>query len=136
MWQVIYATNFCCYCGVFQRDIKLENLLMNPCLLEIKLIDFGCGELMSDSAYKSFSCTRPYMPPEYYDRGFYHAKSATVGVLLFVMLHGRFPQAINLSNDRSVFAVSQECIHFFCRLVCRVIQSTGFFWSRWLIVTG
>lgn len=57
--------------------------------------------------------TRPYMPPEYYDRGFYHAKPATVfslGVLLFVMLHGRFPQAIDLyflSNDQSVFAVSQ-----------------------------
>ncbi|KAL0164395.1 hypothetical protein M9458_040148, partial [Cirrhinus mrigala] len=30
MWQTIYAANFCCYRGVFHRDIKLQNVLVNP----------------------------------------------------------------------------------------------------------
>lgn len=59
MWQIIYAANFCCYRGVFHRDIKLENVLVNPTTLEIKLIDFGCGDLMKDSGY-SACCGKYY----------------------------------------------------------------------------
>ncbi|XP_042633577.1 uncharacterized protein LOC109071917 [Cyprinus carpio] len=118
MWQIIYAANFCCNRGIFHRDIKLANLIVNPTTLEIKLIDFGCGDLMKDSGYSTYSGTKPYFPPEYHDRGRYHAKPATVfslGVLLFGMLHGRFPTAKDLhclGNNRSVFAVSKECILF------------------------
>uniref|UniRef100_A0A8C1DGJ5 non-specific serine/threonine protein kinase n=2 Tax=Cyprinus carpio TaxID=7962 RepID=A0A8C1DGJ5_CYPCA len=118
MWQVIYAANYCCYRGVFHRDIKLENVLVNPTTLEIKLIDFGCGDLVKDSGYSACCGTKPYFPPEYHDRGRYHAKPATVyslGVLLFAMLHGRFPTARDLhclGSNKSVFALSQECIHF------------------------
>uniref|UniRef100_A0A672MJG2 Serine/threonine-protein kinase n=1 Tax=Sinocyclocheilus grahami TaxID=75366 RepID=A0A672MJG2_SINGR len=120
MWQVIYAANFCCYRGVFHRDIKLENVLVNPTTLEIKLIDFGCGDLVKDSGYSTHLVysTKPYFSPEYHDRGRYHAKPATVyslGVLLFAMLHGRFPKARDLyclGINQSVFAVSHECIRF------------------------
>uniref|UniRef100_A0A8C1XM31 non-specific serine/threonine protein kinase n=1 Tax=Cyprinus carpio TaxID=7962 RepID=A0A8C1XM31_CYPCA len=118
MWQIIYAANFCCNRGIFHRDIKLANLIVNPTTLEIKLIDFGCGDLIKDSGYSTYSGTKPYFPPEYHDRGRYHAKPATVfslGVLLFGMLHGRFPTAKDLhclGNNRSVFAVSKECILF------------------------
>ncbi|XP_043099099.1 casein kinase II subunit alpha-1-like [Puntigrus tetrazona] len=55
MWQVLQAANICCERGVFHRDIKLENLLVNPDTLEVKLIDFGCGELMKDTDYVTFS---------------------------------------------------------------------------------
>lgn len=54
MQQVNYAANVCCYRGVFHRDIKLENLLVNPSTLEVKLIDFSCADLMKDSAYESY----------------------------------------------------------------------------------
>jgi len=42
-----------------------------------------------------FLGTRRYCPPEFHTRGKYHAKPATVwslGVLLFVMLFGRYPE--------------------------------------------
>ncbi|XP_026113204.1 serine/threonine-protein kinase pim-1-like [Carassius auratus] len=48
MSQVIHASKICCERGVFHRDIKLENLIVNPDTLEVKLIDFGCGTLMKD----------------------------------------------------------------------------------------
>ncbi len=41
--------------GIFYRDIKLENLLVNPDTWEVKLINFGCGTLMKDSANMAFN---------------------------------------------------------------------------------
>lgn len=54
MWQVTHVANVCCVRGVLHRDIKMENLLINPETLEIKLIDFGCGDLLKESAYDRF----------------------------------------------------------------------------------
>lgn len=55
MGQTIQAAQVCCARGVFHRDIKLENLLINPRTLRVKLIDFGCGDLLKDSAYHQYS---------------------------------------------------------------------------------
>lgn len=54
MWQAIHAARVCFDRGVFHRDIKLENLLVNPDTLEVKLIDFGCGSTVKRSGYKVF----------------------------------------------------------------------------------
>ncbi|XP_056320490.1 serine/threonine-protein kinase pim-2-like [Danio aesculapii] len=124
MGQAVYAANVCCYRGVFHRDIKLQNLLVNPITLEVKLIDFGCGDFMMESAYSTFSGTEAYIPPEFYERGCYQAIPATVyslGVLLFTMLHGDFPSAYDLyylEHDWSKFTLSQEC----CDLMWACLQ--------------
>ncbi|KAL1271503.1 hypothetical protein QQF64_030519 [Cirrhinus molitorella] len=121
MRQVIEAAKICCERGVFHRDIKLENLLVNPDTLEVKLIDFGCGTLMKDSAYMSFSGTEMFCPPEFYAEGRYHAKPATVwslGILLFAVLCGYYPD----DKDRDVMSkkewskpeLSQECYNMVC----------------------
>ncbi|KAF4100239.1 hypothetical protein G5714_018435 [Onychostoma macrolepis] len=118
MAQATMAAHICCQRGVFHRDIKLENLLMNPETLEVKLIDFGCGDLLKDSGYKSFYGTRKYFPPEYYVRRKYHGRPATVwslGVLLFIMVCGRYPQPRDLHtiehNIWSEPGLSNDCCH-------------------------
>ncbi|MGL4897407.1 MAG: protein kinase domain-containing protein [Cetobacterium sp.] len=55
MRQVIQAAIHCSDRKVLHRDIKPENLLINPETLQVKLIDFGCGDLLKDSAYTSFA---------------------------------------------------------------------------------
>ncbi|XDV19836.1 hypothetical protein PO909_025239, partial [Leuciscus waleckii] len=95
--------------GVLHRDIKMQNLLVNTETLEVKLIDFGCGDLLKRSAYKTYSGTARYCPPEYLEKGKYFAKQATVwslGVLLFAMITGHFP------NSRDITSFCTECCHF------------------------
>ncbi|KAL1248948.1 hypothetical protein QQF64_022266 [Cirrhinus molitorella] len=94
MQQAIEAAVVCCSRGVFHRDIKMANLLVNTETMEVKLIDFGVGDLLKSSPYIIFSGTANYCPPEYFAKGEYHGKEATVwslGVLLFTMMANRYP---------------------------------------------
>ncbi|XP_060716651.1 serine/threonine-protein kinase pim-2-like [Tachysurus vachellii] len=65
MQQVIQAARHCRARGVFHRDIKEENILINPHNLEVKLIDFGCGDLHKDTPYTEYAGTPIYFPPEW-----------------------------------------------------------------------
>ncbi|XDV53845.1 hypothetical protein PO909_022255, partial [Leuciscus waleckii] len=101
MQQATLAAQTCCQRGVLHRDIKLENLLINPDTLEVKLIDFGCGEILNNEGYTSFSGTPEYCPPEYHTNGEYHGEPATVwslGILLFTLLCGTFPESEDLEK--------------------------------------
>ncbi|ROL45579.1 Serine/threonine-protein kinase pim-1 [Anabarilius grahami] len=101
MTQASMAAHMCCSRGVFHRDIKLENLLINTDTLEVKLIDFGCGDFLQESRYERFCGTREYFPPEYFTEGKYHGKPSTVwslGVLLFLLVCGRFPKHRDLQR--------------------------------------
>lgn len=55
MRQVVQAARHCCERGVFHRDIKAGNLLFNPETLQVKLIDFGCGDLLMDKPYETYA---------------------------------------------------------------------------------
>ncbi|KAL0181694.1 hypothetical protein M9458_024100, partial [Cirrhinus mrigala] len=55
MRQAVCAAQTCCQRGVLHRDIKMENILINPETLEVKLIDFGCGDFLNDTSYTSFA---------------------------------------------------------------------------------
>ncbi|XP_026057578.1 serine/threonine-protein kinase pim-1-like [Carassius auratus] len=94
MWQTAHAANVCRLRGVFHRDVKLDNLLINRETSEVKLIDFGCGDILRRTPYRSYSGTAVYSPPEYHSRGKYYGGPATVwslGIVMFAMLCGRFP---------------------------------------------
>ncbi|XP_050967261.1 serine/threonine-protein kinase pim-2 [Labeo rohita] len=99
MWQATNAAHMCCLRRVLHRDIKLENLLINRETSEVKLIDFGCGDILRMSPYRSYHGTAAYSPPEYYSRGEYCGWPATVwslGILMFAMLCGHFPSDFDL----------------------------------------
>lgn len=55
MRQVVEAANSCCSRGVFHRDIKEENILVNTDTLDVTLIDFGCRDLLYETAYHTFT---------------------------------------------------------------------------------
>ncbi|KAK2885856.1 hypothetical protein Q8A67_016693 [Cirrhinus molitorella] len=92
--QLISALKHCESRGVLHRDVKPENLLISTESHDIKVLDFGCGDLLKDSAYKYFAGTLEYAPPEWFQQHRYHAGPATVwsvGVTLYNILCGCFP---------------------------------------------
>ncbi|KAI7807776.1 putative serine/threonine-protein kinase pim-3 [Triplophysa rosa] len=122
MWQASKAAYVCCERGVFHRDIKPTNLLIKTDTLDVKLIDFGCGDIFKKSAYKKYKGTWDYRCPESFDNFKYHAEPATVwslGVTLFAMVCGAFPRHHTLcemkKNQWSRNGLSQE--------LCSLIQS-------------
>ncbi|KAF7704243.1 hypothetical protein HF521_021315 [Silurus meridionalis] len=87
--QIVLAACHCRNRGVFHRDIKAENVLLNPLTLQVKLIDFGLGVLHKDTTYTEHAGTDIYIPPECYVDKEYEAEPFTVwglGVLSYILL--------------------------------------------------
>jgi len=82
-------------CGVFHRDLKDENILINPANLKIRVIDFGCAtEFDPNKTYETVSGTPEFFSPEVYTRRKYKAEKLTtwsLGILLYVLLFGDLP---------------------------------------------
>ncbi|XP_073783441.1 uncharacterized protein [Danio rerio] len=117
MKQAVFAAQTCCQRKVLHRDIKLENLLINPDTLEVKLIDFGCGEILQNEAYTAYCGTEEFCPPEFQMTGKYHGEPATVwslGLVLFVMLFWKFPtlRELNRIMTKDIEGLSEECCDF------------------------
>lgn len=55
MYQAVLATKHCADHGVVHRDIKLNNILINRKTHKLKLIDFGCGDLLHERGYLSWN---------------------------------------------------------------------------------
>ncbi|KAG9268236.1 serine/threonine-protein kinase pim-2-like [Astyanax mexicanus] len=124
MLQVVRTAIECQKRGIIHRDIKLDNILINMETLQIKLIDFGCGDLIKRFGYDYYEGTFEYCPPEYFLKGRYCAIPATVwslGVLMFEMVCGFLP----FKEEADIIGYHRRCdLHFkdglsdeFCDLV-------------------
>ncbi|XP_076866831.1 serine/threonine-protein kinase pim-1-like isoform X1 [Brachyhypopomus gauderio] len=101
MRQVVQAVLHCRDRGVLHRDVKEENLLVNTDTLDVKLIDFGCGDLLQTGPYSQFAGTKIYCPPEWLADGMYEGRPATIwslGVLLYSIICGYVP----FENDSDI----------------------------------
>lgn len=94
--QLIIALDYCHKIGVVNRDIKLENTLLdNSKRPLVKMCDFGYSKHAKDSLPKSKVGTPGYTAPEVIsNKKHYDGVMADVwssGVMLYVMLFGQYP---------------------------------------------
>ncbi|KAH6816374.1 CBL-interacting protein kinase 7 [Perilla frutescens var. hirtella] len=102
--QVVSALRFCHQNGVFHRDIKPQNLLLDHNGV-LKITDFGLSALSEhkiDGLIRTACGTPAYTAPEVVSRKGYNGETAdawSCGVLLYVFLVGSLPfDDSNLSN--------------------------------------
>ncbi|XP_048022111.1 serine/threonine-protein kinase pim-2-like [Megalobrama amblycephala] len=95
MRQAVLAAQHCIEHDVFHNDIHADNFLLKH-TLEIKLIDFGCGQLFSSDGYESdvYVGKQDHCPPEVFTDPRFHAVPANVwalGVMLYKMVNACRP---------------------------------------------
>nr|XP_021327245.1 serine/threonine-protein kinase pim-2 isoform X2 [Danio rerio] len=119
MFQTTTAAHACCKRNVFHRDIKPDNLLFSPITFEVKLIDFGCGELLNEGFYSEYWGTLKYCPPEFRKTGIYYGEPATVwslGILQYFLMFRKYPENRQLLKLKSgyfqKYGWSKECSDF------------------------
>ncbi|XP_041804835.1 serine/threonine-protein kinase pim-1-like [Chelmon rostratus] len=79
--------------GVFHRDIKLQNVLvqLDSDVPRVRIIDFGCSSFSTEDTYTSICGTRVYFPPEWFNYQAHWARPTTVyqlGALFYSLLRG------------------------------------------------
>ncbi|XP_043092069.1 serine/threonine-protein kinase pim-1-like, partial [Puntigrus tetrazona] len=88
MYQAVLGAKHCLDRGVFHRDIKLNNFLINTTTNRVQLIDFGCSDLVKSTGYLG-GFIGGVCPPEYYNDLRYKAEPTTVwslGVMMYTMM--------------------------------------------------
>ncbi|TVU37154.1 hypothetical protein EJB05_10454 [Eragrostis curvula] len=95
--QLINAVDYCHSRGVYHRDLKLENLLLDIAGT-LKISDFGLSaiseQLKADGLLHTTCGTPNYVAPEVIDDKGYNGATADLwscGVILFVLLAGYLP---------------------------------------------
>ncbi|DBA86304.1 TPA: hypothetical protein ACH3X2_005543 [Trebouxia sp. C0005] len=135
--QLLIGLDYCHKKGVANRDLKLENLLLDRKDTDsrplLKICDFGYSKHDASSPAKTVVGTPVYMAPEIILAAkHYDAKKADLwscGVILFALLYGRYPfDATERHCARKVVTadytipeqvtVSAECKTLMQRLLC------------------
>jgi len=126
--QLLVALEFCHELGIANRDIKLENTLLDAGQPRpnVKICDFGYSKNeFVDSRPKTVSGTPDYIAPEVLLHDQYDGKKADIwscGVMLYVMLTGVLPFA-KRGDDRGNNLVRLQ--QMFPRIVAADFEQPG-----------
>jgi len=126
--QVVRAIQKCHQNGVVHRDVKDENVLVDPETFEAKIIDFGCADRLKDGDYNEFAGTPEFYPPEWFTQRRYKGERLdawSLGVLLYTMIESDIPKVLNNQGEylEITFKRSKEEISDQCRsLILRIMQ--------------
>ena len=91
--------------NIVQRDLKLENVLIDPSTGNVKIIDFGFSLQVNQADERKFpfTCGTPhYLAPELAQRQLHLAKPTdmwALGVLYFALLTGKMPFHSGYENE-------------------------------------
>ncbi|XP_067277854.1 serine/threonine-protein kinase pim-2-like [Pseudorasbora parva] len=120
MRQAVLAVQHCIDRDVFHNDVHANNFLLTTNTLQLKLIDFGSGHLLSSDGYdsKSYIGMVDYCPPEVFTDPLYHAVPTNVwslGVLLYEIMNDcalPFLTSTDITQAKVTFqnsSISEEC---------------------------
>lgn len=106
--QILDAVEYLHDLGIAHRDIKLENILIDPVSLHIKLIDFGEACVWKHYNHlvksKDFCGTIIYIPPEEFDHQEYDPAKVDIwalGILLYILLYMHYPWYMATISDKN-----------------------------------
>lgn len=92
-YQILRAVNFINMHGICHRDLKPQNLLVNPLTNELKLCDFGSAKVLTPSEPNvSYACSRYYRAPELiFGNSYYSTKIDVwaIGCIIGELILGR-----------------------------------------------
>jgi len=64
-WQLFHGLNWMHTKGIFHRDVKPQNILVNPDTFLLQIGDFGSSVIIGEvDSYSPYQVTRYYRPPE------------------------------------------------------------------------
>jgi serine/threonine protein kinase len=98
-------------CGIAHKDLKPENIFVDPSSHEVSVIDFGLSSVVDGKKEKKFCGSPLYMAPEMLNKEDYDPIQAdvwSIGVILYEMLLGCNPWA------------RAECLEDLIELVSRI----------------
>lgn len=108
--QIVEGISYCHSLNIVHRDIKLENILLDA-QRNIKIIDYGFSICVDPGQRLKIFCGTPsYMAPEIVQKHEYSGAKADVwalGVLLFVLLAGKYP--FKGINDIDLYQKIKKC---------------------------
>eukprot|EP01135_Chromosphaera_perkinsii_P005894 Nk52_evm27s370 gene=Nk52_evmTU27s370 len=110
--QVADGICFCHSMGVYHRDIKDENVLMDEETCEAKLIDFGSASFLDPQFHTVFRGTKEYAAPEVLLGKRYlgeHSEVWSMGILLFTLVFGVNPFLDEKETIMGNFDFPREC---------------------------
>ena len=120
--QIVECSNQLFKGGLIHRDLKDENVLINPATLEIKIIDFGCASVRKP-VYTSCRGTPEFWPSEWYQSRSYEPEPLTVyslGAILYILLVGEwnFENGTHLRNFLDEKHISPSAMKLLESMLC------------------